>query len=168
MDNFLPSGYTALSTSNYFKFKDGANTFRVLSSAIVGFEYWNTANKPVRSAEAFKTTPPDIRLDKDGNPTKIKHFWCFTVWSYDDNRVQIMEITQASIREAIKALVDNAKWGDPHNYDLTITRSGEGLDTSYQVMPNPHSELDPKIKEEYESRVIRLEALFDGEDPFVA
>ena len=43
MDNvnngFLPSGYKEV--SNYMKFVDGENRFRILSPAIVGWEYWN-------------------------------------------------------------------------------------------------------------------------------
>lgn len=163
---FLPENYRAPQTGNYFKFKDGDNTVRILGSAIVGYEYWNTDNKPVRSKEPFKTLPQDIRADKDGNPTKIKHFWCFPVYNYDAERVQIMEVTQQTIRDAIKALIDNAKWGDPKSYDLTITRSGEGFDTTYQVMPNPHSELAENIKVQYETTKINLEALYDGGDPF--
>lgn len=46
---FQDNNYKMPSTDNYMKFKEGENTFRVLSSAITGYEYFNTENKPVRS-----------------------------------------------------------------------------------------------------------------------
>jgi len=169
---FLPEDYKIpASTGNYTKFKDGETNFRILSSAVVGYEYWNTDNKPVRTKEAFEGTPADIKLEKNKEtgemrPTKIKPFWAFIVWNYEANRIQIMEIDKITIMNPLKALVDNKKWGDPKGYDITITRTGEGFDTEYQTMPNPHSELDEKIVAEYESKVIDLEKLYTGEDPF--
>ena len=66
----------------------------------------------------------------------------------------------------IKAMVDNKKWGDPHNYDITITRTGEGFDTEYTVMPNPHSVVDSAILEKYEEKSINLGALYENKNPF--
>lgn len=166
MNTFLPNEYKLPSSSNYLKLKDGENTFRVLSSAIIGYEYWNTENKPVRLRNAPKTIPDDIGLDKNGETKKIKHFWAFVVWSYDNNAIQILEITQSTIQGAIKALVDNKKWGTPKDYDITITRSGDGFDTEYQIMPNPHSKLDENIQKAYEEKSINLDKLYEGKNPF--
>lgn len=157
---FLPVDYQA-PEGNYFKLQLGENTFRVLSSAIVGWEYWNTDNKPVRSKTAFMNTPADIRQE-NGKPTAVKFFWAFVVYSHRAGKAQIMEITQSSIQQAISGLVKNAKWGDPKEYDITITRTGSGLDTEYQVVPNPKESMPidlliPNVK---------LEALYSGDDPF--
>ena len=149
---------------NYTKLKEGQTDIRILSSAIIGFEYWNTENKPVRSKEPFAETP-DIKIGKDGK-SKVKHFWAFIVWNYTENSLQVMEITQVTIMNAVKALVDNEKWGDPKGYDITITRTGEGLETEYQTMPNPHSEIEEEVKALYEETTIDLEKLYTGEDPF--
>lgn len=165
--DFLPKDYTApSSTGNYMKFKDGENTFRILSSAITGFEYWTLDNKPVRLTEKPDKTPSDIKLDKDGKPTKIRHFWAFVVYNENEKAIQILEVTQSSIQEGIKALVDNKKWGNPTKYDITVSRSGEGLETEYQVIPNPHSDVDKEVTDEFKVKNVRLEALFDGADPF--
>lgn len=166
MENFLPNNYKLPDTKGYLKLKDGENTFRVLSSAIIGYEYWNTDNKPVRFKEAPRVIPSDIGLDKDGNPKKVKHFWAFVVWNYDSESIQILEITQSTIQGQIKAIVDNKKWGSPKDYDITITRTGEGFDTEYSVMPNPHSDLSPEVKEFYEVKNINLDALYEGKNPF--
>lgn len=156
---FLPDNYKS-PEGNYMKLLEGENTFRVLSSAIVGYEYWNTDNKPVRSKKEFVSTPKDIRLE-DGKPTPIKHFWAFLVYNYRAEKQQILEITQVSIQASIKALVQNPKWGDPKGYDITVTRSGSGYDTEYTTMPNPHSQL------EVEPINVNLNALYEGADPFV-
>lgn len=149
------------------KLQDGENTFRIVSSAITGFEYWTNTEPsvPVRSRTAFVSTPKDIKLDpKTGKPTAIKHFWAFVVYSYRADKRQILEITQSGIQTAIKALVDNKKWGDPKKYDITVNRSGNGLETEYSTMPNPHSELLLDLPKDE----INLNALFTGDDPFAA
>lgn len=156
MTDFLPADYKA-PEGNYFKFQEGENTFRVLTSAIVGYEYFNKDNKPVRSKTPFTNTPADIK--EDGS---IKHFWAFVVYSYRAEKAQILEITQAGIQGALKALVQNPKWGDPKNYDISINRSGSGLDTEYTVMPNPHSAFPSNLV----LPTVNLEALFTGADPF--
>lgn len=165
MNDFLPTDFKIpASPSNYMKLVDGENTFRVLSSAIIGFEYWTNENKPVRSKEVPEETP-NIKM-RNGQADKVKHFWAFIVWNYATKQIQILELTQKSIMQAIKALVDNKKWGKPSGYDITVTRTGEGLDTEYSVMPNPHSELTKEIAEVYNSKQINLNALYEGKDPF--
>jgi hypothetical protein len=163
---FLPDVYRT-PECNYAKFKQGENNFRILGSAIVGFEYWNQQNKPVRSATPFVTTPPDIREDEEGK-VSIKHFWMFPIWSYDNQKIQIMEVTQKGIQEAIKALVTNKKWGDPTGYDITVTKEGTGFDTTYQVVPNPHSPLDASIAAAWLAIKLNLPAVYEGGDPFMA
>lgn len=163
--SFLPEGYRT-PEGNYAKFKQGENTFRVLGSAIIGYEYWNTANKPVRSEKPFTTIPSDIRQEEDGK-ISIKHFWMFPIWSYDNQKVQIMEVTQKGIQEAVKALATNKKWGDPTGYDITITKEGTRFDTTYQVMPNPHSELDPVAMATWIGTRLDLQAIYSGGDPFM-
>ena len=165
-DEFFPEeGYKIPTTSNYLnKLPEGETVFRVLSPAIVGYEYFNKENKPVRSRVPFDETPADLK--KDG---VIKHFWAFVIWNYGAERIQIYEITQKTIQTPIKALIDNPKWGKPFGYDISITRKGTTMnDTEFAVMPNPHTEVAPEIKEAFEKAKVNLEALYDGEDPFKA
>jgi len=164
--SFLKDDYKLpQSNQNYFKFQQGENNFRIMSSAIVGYEYWNSSNKPVRLREMWKKRPADIRIESNGS-YRTNHFWAFVIWNYETNSIQIMEITQRTIQRAIKALVDNEKWGDPKSYDITITKTGEGLETEYSVMPNPKSEVQKEIQEKFNAKSINLEALFEGKDPF--
>jgi hypothetical protein len=157
--------------SNYMRFQEGINRFRVLSSAIVGYEYFTQDNKPVRSKDAPETIPSDIK--KDG---KVKHFWAFAVWNYQVSKnekgehvgaVQVLEITQNTIMKPMMALINNSKWGNPKKYDIAITKTGEGLDTEYTTQAEPPiGEPEQEIKDAYGKININLEALYDGEDPF--
>ena len=143
------------------KFAEGDNTFRVMSSAIIGYEYFTKENKPIRSREPFDETPADIK-DKG----VVKHFWAFVVWNYEAKRIQVLELTQKTIMTSIKALTANPKWGDPHKYDITVTRTGSGMETEYNVMPNPHAEVTEEIASAYLKANINLPAIFDNGDPF--
>ena len=160
-EGFLPEGYKE-PQGNYMKWQDGENIFRVLSSAVVGYEYWTADTKPVRAKEAWTSTPADIKKDKDGKPTGIKHFWYFAVWNYTAEKVQVLEITQKGIMSSMKAYIMNEKWGDPKTYDFIVTKSGSGFDTDYVVSVNPKSDA-PKATFDGD-----LESIFDGGDPFMS
>ena len=52
-DKFLPDGYETPETpSNYMELSEGLNSLRVLSRAVVGYEWWTESpegqKKPVR------------------------------------------------------------------------------------------------------------------------
>ncbi len=166
MPDFLPKGYEApVTVGNYMKFKQGDNQFRILSEAIVGYLYWNSEGKPVRVHEYPKTLPADIQM-KDGQPSSIKHFWAFVVWNYSLGVVQILEITQKGIRDAIEFYYHNKKWGNPTGYDLTVNKTGEKLETEYKTIAEPHSKISKEIEEAYKAKHININALFEGKDPF--
>lgn len=162
--NFLPENYKIpKAPSDYMNFEDGDNTFRIMSSAIVGYEYFTKENKSVRSRVPFEDYPSDIK--ENG---KIKPFWAFIVWNYKLSRIQILELTQKTIMNYIKkALVDNPKWGDPTMYDITVNKTGISLETEYTVAGEPPlAEPTEDIKTAFASKYINLEALFENADPF--
>lgn len=158
--SFLPEGYSApKSSNNYMKLEDGENRVRILSAPILGWEDW-VDNKPVR----YKM---DQKPAKSSDPKKpLRHFWSFIVWNYMEERIQIMHLTQATIRSNIEALCKDAEWGDPFFYDIKIIRKGEGVDTEYMVNPLPHKPLNQEIKNKFHESPCNLEALFMGGDPF--
>jgi len=162
-NEFLPSDYSVPEKpSNYMRFEKGENRFRILSSPILGWERWEDVEggrKPVR-----------IPLNENHTADyEWKHFWAMVVWNYKAKAVQILEVTQSTIQKWIRANVKNVKWGDPKGvdgYDFVVTRTGDGLDTEYQIQSDPKEKLDAGIMQMYKDMDINLGALFDGEDPF--
>ncbi len=161
MDSFLPNNYEVpQGPSNYMKFEIGANRFRALRSPIVGWEGWKD-KKPIR-----RRMTESFIADEVDDVERIKHFWAMVVWNYKARRVQILEITQKGIQRTIKALIKDEEWGSPLEYDITVSREGEGMDTEYQVVPMPPKPLTKDITDAYNEMSINLDALYTGEDPF--
>lgn len=166
--SFLPENYKIPDAkSGYFKLKDGSNRFRILSPALTGYMYWNTANKPVRQKEQFDLIPEDIKLNNDGTYSQIKHFWAFIVWNYDLKMVQILEITQASIQRQLKIKIDNRE-GKATENDFIVTRSGTGFDTEYDIDVAEASPVPTDAVMALKAKKINLEALYGGGDPFAS
>lgn len=158
--SFLPADYKSPNSSNgYMKLQDGENRIRILSKPILGWEDWHD-KKPVRYAMHAKPA----RSYDEKKP--MKHFWAFIVFNYAEERIQVLHVTQASIRKAIENFAKDSDWGDPYAYDIKITRSGSGMDTDYTVNPVPHKPVDSYIVSQFKENPCFLEALFVGEDPF--
>lgn len=165
----LPNNYELPKSEggNYTKLKKGTTTkIRILTSPIVGWEYFTNENKPKRQREAFNGIPSD---SKEGR--KPKEFWAFVVWNYEENAIQIMEITQNTIKEKLFNLAKDSDFGDPKAYDIKIARNnGEGIETKYDITALGKAEFSPEkanVEEIMkEAKGIRLEALYDGDDPF--
>jgi hypothetical protein len=179
MNGFLDEDYKPdASTGQYMKFEQGANRFRILERPITGYEWWVhedgsivergekpiKGNKPVRMPKN-KKHPLYKALDMEQYEAS-KEFWAMVVWNYNAKQIQILSITQSSIIQTLFALVRNPEWGSPLEYDLTVSRDGEGLQTTYEVIPLPPKELSMDIRKALMSTKINIEALFTGDDPF--
>lgn len=147
-------------TSNYLKFDTGANRFRVVSEPIVGTEWW-VDKKPKRVRPGVPVPANEIDIEQ---PPKT--FWAFVVWNYNIEKLQVLELTQKSIMKEIALLAKDEDWGSPLEYDLVVTKEGDGMETRYSVTPKPKKDLDKAIAEAVKNTPIQLEALFDGLDPF--
>lgn len=176
--SFLDENYEVPSTSNYMKFEEGANTFRILGSftdgtAIMGTVYWHDENGKGRPVRVPMNQEVDIAQcnhvnQMTGEIDMPKHFWALPVYNYAAKRVQILEITQKGIMNAIKDLSKNKKWGDPVEYDLVVNKIKEGGKTSYTVTPDPKELFNPDLYKAYKAMNINISALFNGEDPFMS
>ena len=166
MSDFLPDTYEVPAKSgNYMKFQPGENTFRVLSSPIIGWVYWVTGvdgtRKPVRKRQDEKIVTAEVEDEE-----QVKHFWAMPVYNYEEEKIQILELTQATIQREIKSLAKDKDWGSPINYDLKVTKTGKDKLTKYTVNPKPAKPINPEIVKEYQAMKINLEALYSGSDPF--
>lgn len=154
--------------SNYLKITEDPQEFRVLASPIIGYEYFRADGDkvtPVRQKEEFTEIPSD---SKDGS--KPKEFRAFPVWNHTLGKVQIMEITQASVKkEMLKFIQDEENWGDPKTYDFRIFKSGKWKETRYTISALPKSKFESEADEKWAfelAKPINLDALFDWGDPF--
>ena len=156
---FLPADYKSPSSNNYTKLQEGENKIRILSAPVIGYEDWKD-KKPYR----FKEKP--LKAFEESKP--VKHFWAMIVWNYQEQEIQILQITQATIKDTLHALSLDSDWGVPYGYDIKITKKGQGKETSYMVMGLPHKPIAQAVKEAFYAKRCCLEALFDGSDPFSA
>lgn len=166
--SFLDDEYDVPSSGGqYFRPAMGDNRIRIMSDALTGYEYWNTDNKPIRSHEEPAIDEMiNPKRNKDGVIQPAKHFWAMVIWDYKDNQVKVWEATQATIQKKILTLFRTEEWGNPQQYDLTITRSGEGLDTEYEVVAMPKKDILTSQADAFAQANVNLEALITGDNPF--
>lgn len=142
--------------SSFTKFEAGATELLLLPTAITGYQYFtkpDAAGKKtcVRSPEVFAEPIADIAMrsvkDKDGNivgeePEKQQFYWAMPVYNYRTQAFEIAQLTQKGIRDDLLALKNNpAGLGDPTGqYTITVTKTGEKLQTRYRVDGNPLTE----------------------------
>jgi hypothetical protein len=157
--NFLPENYTPpTSSGNYTKLAKGENKIRILTLPVLGWEDW-LDKKPIRFNYNNKPKPVDPERP-------VKHFWAFVVWNYNEEKIQILQVTQSTILNSLVNLVKDPDWGAPYHYDVKITKSGEGVNTKYNVNPVAPKALSEKIKSEFYAKRCNLNAMFEGGDPF--
>lgn len=113
MDTFLPEG-TSIPTgqSNYMKLSEPENKFRVLGSAITGFELW-VKGKPIRNKSKDAFTPEQLEnadINKFTGKKKIpQYFWAFPVYNYQTKNIEILELTQVTIMRGIDDYLKDVK-----------------------------------------------------------
>ena len=167
---YFPTNYTIPKSSGngkYTKFEQGKTKFRILSAPLIGFEYWNTDSKPVRALEKFETIPLDAKLDNEGK-FKQRHFWAMKVYNYNTKQVEVLEITQKTIQNTILEYAQNEDFGDPRDYDITVSRKGEAIETEYSTIASPPKEAGDEVKEADAQTPVNLSALLIGDNPFDA
>lgn len=164
-----PPGYEIRSGgSKYFRMQEGKNKIRVLTPALIGFQYSTRDGKVVDRKQKFQSgdMPHRVRtfeeLGAEARP-HAREFWAMLVWDYVNECASILEITQKTIMTAIMNYESNEDWGDALDYDLTIIKSKEGDRTSYTVAPSPKKNFERKGKEIPQ---VQLENLLSGGDPF--
>lgn len=148
-----------VSEKKYMKLKEGENRIRIVIDPISGWVDWKD-KKPYRSRLDDK---PKASFDP---ATPMKPFLACYVWDYDKKGLYILELTQVSILKALKGLCESEDWGNFTAYDIKIKKEGSGNLTKYAVEPVPPKPMAPGIADALESTPVRLEALYEGKDPW--
>jgi len=162
--NFLQQ--SSSSASDYVKFNDGdKKSFRILAQPVTGYVLF-VDGKPQRvKPDNFKELPQKNERDE-----KPKTFAAFIVYEYADNgpgSVKLWEVTQKSVINQLAMLFSDQDkhWTD---YQLVVTRLGQGLETKYNV-----TGIQAPIEETLlafcavASKYIDLSKLFTGDNPFI-
>ena len=160
--SWLPDNIHEPKAGSYFKpLKGKQNRVRIIcDKPLVGHVQWTSDKKPVR----WKLGDPRPEADY-GEGTKPRVFIACVVWNYEERTTQVWEITQRTLQESLDSYTRDPDFGHPANYDLKITRKGEGMDTTYSMVPMPGEQNDDVVNAIAELRV-NLDALLNGEDPF--
>ena len=139
--------------------------FRVLSDFITGKCVWGEPEGKrvctrVRTGEAIPVAAIGFN-EKQGRPEPIRQFLAAVVYNYATDQVEIFETDKSTIIGQIVEIESNDDWGDSKNFDLSISKTGEGMETKYSVLPSPG-----KLTKKVDWSGVNLEALFSGGDPF--
>lgn len=162
--DFLPEGYESLRTEkNYLqlsKLKDGDTKLRIVMKPIAGWIDW-VDKKPIRYR-------PNEKPRKSHNPEQpLKAFWACYVWDYSKEDLFVLEITQKTIQKTLVDLGSDPDWGDLTSFDVKIKKEGSGMETKYALTAIPHKPISEQIKQALKDNPVRLEALFEGGDPWL-
>jgi len=166
-DDFVSDDVVSSGAANYMKLETGTNKFRIISKPITGWVVWEDDGegnrKPVRTPIADGEPDNPTGEDKD----RPKKFMAMAVIDHEDGGVvKILELTQQSIIKAIQAYDKNPDWGKPFGYDITVTKSGEGLKTKYNTQASPKKPLAKDIVKSAMAKRCNLDALYEGTDPW--
>lgn len=161
--------------SPYMKLQKGENKFRIMSEPVKGYEWWLKENGEIKY-EGDPAKGKEVKRAREDEPLSselagaTKFFWAFVVWNYATKKIEILELKQKTIMQAIQSLMKNKDWGSAigtEGYDITITGIGDGMERRYpSTQPSPKKLLAPEIIKANNRANIKLDALFDGDDPF--
>lgn len=160
--SFISENFNKSEEGAYFKpLKGKQNRVRILSDKpLEGHVQWTTESRPVRWELGEQR--PDADWQQDSKP---RSFIAVVIWNYEASQVQVWEITQRTLQDALIALTKDPDFGHPINYDLKITRKGEGLDTSYTMVPMS-TPLSDEVQDAVENNTVNIRALLTGDNPF--
>lgn len=152
------------SKSNYTRLTAGKHRLRILGDAITGWLWWtDTADggrKPNRVLEN-ETVPVSTG-------EQAAKFLAFPVFNYTTGNIQILEVTQKTLKRPLLALEADPDWGDLKEYDIEIERTGtDKNNTKYFINPKPKQPLKEELQESIlKNGLPEIRALYFSEDPF--
>jgi len=130
----IKKNYGIKEGSDWMKLKDGSNKVRIVSD-FVDYGVHSVRNKGKYKSVVCIGKENGCYYCANGQPVKVQ----FLGWVIDraDNQVKLLRIGW-TIASQIKKLQESEEYGfqDLPPYDIDIVKSGEGLDTDYNVIPS--------------------------------
>lgn len=137
---------------------------RFFGSGLTGFEAWTVDDQPIRWETKPEELPANIK-QREGYQT-LKRFLAGVVYDYASDDFKILQLTQKILMEQLFKYIADEDYGDPTNYDIKISKKGEGLKTKYTLVAAPPKEVKPALQARFDELKCDLTRLFDNEDPF--
>lgn len=162
--SFIPAGHTIpKAAGDFLKFEEGENKIRILADSIAGFKWQDVQEDWHYSRQAPKIKMSDVKVDKFGKT--IKFFVIMPVWSYNDNEVKTMELTQATIMRSIESLDIDKDWGDVKTYDLKINKGkGANGQVEYTIKPLTKAPIPKEFTDALADKEYDFEKRFEQSD----
>lgn len=115
--------------NRFLSLKPGPNNMRILSEKPYIFKkhYFEASKRSVICPNDSSCIPCQLGMQSSER-------FAVVVLDLDTNQVKILDQGK-KVRKSIVALHQRSIWGDPRGYDLTIEKSGSGLQTDYSVVP---------------------------------
>ena len=143
---------------------EGEIRLRLFGEGVSGFEAWTEDNKPVRWETRPEKLPANIKRQEGYAP--LKRFLAGVVYDYASETFKIIQITQKTLMDQLFKYMKDEDYGNPNDYDIKISKSGEGKKTEYTLVAAPPKPVAKAVQALYDELVCNPRALFDGEDPF--
>jgi len=145
------------SSGNFMKLQQGENKIRIASQT---FHFKKHGFKDSGKYSSKICQGEDCQFCAEGNEPKNRYSWI--VIDRTDNGIKILEVGW-QIYGQLLGYAKDEEYGDLKTYDAKIIRTGEGLETDYQVRVSPkHSEITEEEKKSVEESGIDLEKIFSG------
>tara|TARA_E500000305_G_scaffold111633_2_gene126404 strand:+ start:2303 stop:2908 length:606 start_codon:yes stop_codon:yes gene_type:complete len=171
---------------NYLNAKDLNEENTVISfvgdeeQVLIRHIVWGTNRKPLKFTSPPKKEEIKERAEEEGvtlaGGEKSSALYAFTVWNYNEDRIQVFEFSQKGLANPImEFLTDEEGKKTPHLFDLKLKaiRGKEQTDVTYVVLPVPGKRMKDKVNKEIDaafSEVLEagydINALIDGGNPF--
>ena len=149
------------------KIQDGESIrIRILSNPEFMWRWWTVDKKPLPVAYDGSLAKTPAGADPKG---KSQFIWNVIVYNYNEDLVQIWNISQKSIQGDIEKFSKDNDFGDPQTYDLKISRTGKTMaDTEYTTIPMQKAENMKELDKDIlvEASQINLKALLTNDNPF--
>lgn len=133
--------------SKYIKFPEGDTKLRIVSDVYTALRHKVELNGKWRNIACPKTLNSDAPCPLCSSD-KPRMQWVVKVLDRADNKIKILE-SGSMIFGQLRKLAENEEYGDPKEYDITINRTGEKLNTEYTVIParqnTPLTEIEDAI-----------------------
>ena len=133
-------------------------------------------------SRSYPNNPPDLARETDwskpdrpkidGTFVKPRRFLAWVATSAARGRLEVLFIEQKSLREQLTEVLqedEDYTWTDDGlaNFSIKISRKGQGLETSYSILPKVRKVPEKITKQwETEKETIWLPNFFEGKDPF--